>query len=215
MARPTMSEEPPATNGITTRIGLDGKACAAAALLASKRQSDVTRRFTGLFSGLSRKAGSLAIGAKNALEFGPDPPKESTMRPLARPAGRVVRFARRTRSPTRQADPHHRALRCGRHLRHPGTPDRAEAHRSVEPAGDRREQAPAPTATSAPTSSRRARPTATRCCSPTSAGWSSARASIRSCRSIRRRTSRRSSWCRTRRTCSRCTPRCRRRTSRS
>ena len=33
------------------------------------------------------------------------------------------------------------------------------------------ENRPAPTATSAPTSSRRARPTATRCCSPTSAAW--------------------------------------------
>src|SRR5690349_6878477 len=30
MARPTMSDEPPATNGITTRIGLAGKVCAVA-----------------------------------------------------------------------------------------------------------------------------------------------------------------------------------------
>src|SRR5947207_2083073 len=31
IARPMMSEEPPATNGMTTRIGLDGKVCARAA----------------------------------------------------------------------------------------------------------------------------------------------------------------------------------------
>src|SRR3989442_12681977 len=31
IARPTMSDEPPATNGMITRIGLDGKLCAQAA----------------------------------------------------------------------------------------------------------------------------------------------------------------------------------------
>src|SRR2546421_12744085 len=35
MARPTMSEEPPATNGMITRIGLDGNDCAIAAGLRS------------------------------------------------------------------------------------------------------------------------------------------------------------------------------------
>jgi hypothetical protein len=44
MARPTMSEEPPATNGITTRIGLDGKLCASAVRHASRRHSEIARR---------------------------------------------------------------------------------------------------------------------------------------------------------------------------
>ena len=45
------------------------------------------------------------------------------------------------RAELHQAGSHHRSLRAGRHVRHPGAADRAEAVGSDRPAGDRREQA--------------------------------------------------------------------------
>src|SRR4029453_14470344 len=55
MARPTRSEEPPGTNGITTRIGLDGKVCAPAVTHATRRQSEIARRLMSWLTGEGRQ----------------------------------------------------------------------------------------------------------------------------------------------------------------
>src|SRR5262245_22478816 len=74
MARPTMSDEPPGTNGITTRIGLEGKFCAPAVRHASSRHSETARRFI-LFT---REGRQFSHGVRNALEFAPRPAGDPT-----------------------------------------------------------------------------------------------------------------------------------------
>src|SRR5688572_11835852 len=92
IARPTMSEEPPATNGITTRIGFVGNDCALAAPVAASRHNDATRRFISV----SWEGRQFSHRAPNALEFAPRPRPEDSSEDPARP-GRMHRHFDRAR----------------------------------------------------------------------------------------------------------------------
>src|SRR5881394_4506486 len=82
MARPTMSDEPPATKGMTTRIGFAGQvwACAPNASVAAKPAA--MRRFIGLSPG---ERGHYRIGFPHAAEE--EAPRGAALAPLVRRAG--------------------------------------------------------------------------------------------------------------------------------
>src|SRR5688572_24070230 len=100
IARPTMSDEPPATNGMITRIGFDGNDWASAPLAARARATAI-RRFIG--APVEAAQFTAKVRARTV-------PQEEN--PHARPvADRRFAFQRRRCGPAlpRQADSHHRS----------------------------------------------------------------------------------------------------------
>src|SRR5262245_42299080 len=108
-----MSDEPPATNGITTLIGLVGQACARAppapvraAAVHRAATAFLTVRFT-----IPPRGSRLFEGEFTMPCHENTPPLADSSRALA---ARGV--ARACAELSQQADPRHRALRGGRHF---------------------------------------------------------------------------------------------------
>src|SRR5678816_3986631 len=82
MARPTMSEEPPATNGMMMCTGLAGQVCACAPNASVAAKPAAIRRFIGLSPG---EKGHYRIGFPHAAEE--EAPRGAALAPLVRRAG--------------------------------------------------------------------------------------------------------------------------------
>src|SRR5258706_15588587 len=82
MARPTMSDEPPATNGMTMWTGLVGQACACAPQASGATKQATTRGFIGLSPGKRRH---YRIAFPHAAEE--EAPRGAALAPLVWRAG--------------------------------------------------------------------------------------------------------------------------------
>src|SRR3954465_3984001 len=82
IARPTMSEEPPATNGMTMCTGLVGQACACAPNASAAAKQATKRRFIGLSPG---RDGIIELVFPHAAEE--EAPRGAALAPLVWRAG--------------------------------------------------------------------------------------------------------------------------------